>query len=309
VNLDHLVDHPRPDVTFGAETTDAVNQIGAGLHGRIEWNRRLDLSLGVQKTRYEKTVVQAGTSESMTSSPWLYQALAAWSVSPRFAVYASASNGLEESGIAPAQATNRGEVLPATITRQQEIGFRATQGPMTLTVSGFALAKPYPNLDSAGRFGFVGNIRHRGVELSLAGQPVEGLNLLAGALYLDAKVDRTLGGQEQSTRAVGQPRHRLLLSANYRLPGWKALSLDGSVTFQGDRIAKLDPAVRAPDYALVNAGIRYQMRSDLVARAELRNIFDTYGYTVSSTSAFGYVAGRTLRLAMTWTPGAGSAKK
>lgn len=302
VNLHQPTVRPEPALEFGRERNDAVDQIGVGLHGRIEWNRRLDISFGVQKTRYEQSVLQADDSNSMTSSPWLYQLLAAWSPSPGLAIYASASNGLEESGIAPAQAINRGEVLPATITNQQEVGFRATRGPMTLTVSGFALSKPYPNLDAGNRYGFVGTTRHRGVEVSLAGQPVPGLDLIAGALYLDAQVEQRIGDEELTSRSVGQPRYRLLLSANYRLPRWKQLSFDASVTFQGDRVAKLNPLVPAPDYALVNGGIRYQIRPNLLARAELRNIFDSYGFTVASTSAFGYVAGRSLRVALTWTP-------
>lgn len=301
VNLDRLVVQPEQEFNFGAEVADAVNQIGFGLHSRIQWNQRLDISLGVQKSEYAKAVIQDEVTESMASSPWLYQVLAAWSVSPNLVVYVSASNGLEESGTAPAQAANRGEVLPATITDQQEIGFRLTRGPMTLTASGFALAKPYPNLNPLGQFDFIGIIRHRGVELSLAGQPINGLDLLAGALYLNAEVDQTVDKLRRSFPAVGQPRYRLLLSANYQLPETEKISLDGSVTFQGGRVAKLNPVVQAPDYALLNAGIRYQIRPNIVARAELRNIFDTYGYTVSSTSAFGYVPGRSVRLALTWT--------
>ncbi len=55
----------------------------------------------------------------------------------------------------------------------------------------FEVKKPYFNIDATNLYTEVGDLRHRGVELSLAGQVMEGLTVVAGTVLLQARVSAT----------------------------------------------------------------------------------------------------------------------
>ncbi|UVO54592.1 TonB-dependent receptor domain-containing protein [Sphingomonas sp. SUN039] len=156
-----------------------------------------------------------------SDSPWLFSATGALNLTPGLAVYAGYTRGLEESPVAPQNAVNIGEAPPAIRTEQKDAGVRWRISPgVTAIVGVLDIAKPYFNLDAANRFRQLGMVRHRGVELSVAGQIAPGLNIVAGNIFLDATVsgdlvDRGLIGK----RPIGTMKRRTLISlgARYRL--------------------------------------------------------------------------------------------
>jgi iron complex outermembrane receptor protein len=46
----------------------------------------------------------------------------------------------------------------------------------------FDIRKPYFNTDETNVFTILGDVRHRGAELSLAGNPIDSVSLIAGAV-------------------------------------------------------------------------------------------------------------------------------
>ena len=110
---------PEPQFEFGPQTHDEVKQWTNALAYRGRWSELLELTLGLQKTRYEKevtlpddTVPQLGKDD-----PWLYNAGLALYASERLAWYASYSTGLEEGGVAPENASNKNAAPPAIRTQ------------------------------------------------------------------------------------------------------------------------------------------------------------------------------------------------
>ena len=92
---------------------------------------------------------------------------------PSVAAYASYTRGLEESGQAPPSAVNRGEAMPVSLTKQIDAGVRYTITPRLSVVAGvFQVEQPYFSYDAANFFGPAGTVRHRGIELSIAGRLV-----------------------------------------------------------------------------------------------------------------------------------------
>src|SRR5690606_29676395 len=123
------------------------------------------------------------------ATPWLYNGTLSLYITDKLAAYGSYTRGLEESGSAPDSATNRGAALPAVQTSQVDAGFRYTIIPGLRLVAGvFEVKKPHFDLDNTGFYGRVGNVSHRGVELSLAGKVTEGLTIVAGTVLLKARV-------------------------------------------------------------------------------------------------------------------------
>lgn len=153
------------------------------------WAGLGEVSAGVQKAFYSRDVAAASRPVvSSRSNPWLYNATAAGTINSRLSVYASYARGIEESGNAPETAVNRGEGSPASLTKQIDAGLRFALTPAVKLVAGvFEVKKPYFDIDTARVFRQVGDVTHRGVELSLTGQVAPGLTVVAGTVFLRAR--------------------------------------------------------------------------------------------------------------------------
>jgi iron complex outermembrane receptor protein len=249
-----------------------------------------ETSLGVQRTSYTKTVARPGAAP--TNAPdeaWLFNVAAALRATSRLSVYGSATRGLEESGVAPDAAVNRGEVLAPIRTRQADAGVRyAIRDDLRLIAGLFDVEKPYVALSPTGVFGPTGAVRHRGTEFSLAGPLAPGLTLVAGAVLMSPEVsgDAVRAGSVGRT-PIGQTGRVLRLNLDYR-PGNGPWSVDGGVAHSGERPARVDGAVLIPERTTIDLGARYRFRVG-DARATLRvtatNVTDVYGWNVGSGGA------------------------
>lgn len=280
-----------PDFAFGERSRDDIGQRTFGLGYELRWRDRGELNLGVQKTRYRKLASSPGSPETIsTDAPLLWSAAGAIHLSRKLAAYAGMVRGLEESGSAPAEAVNRSEAPPALRTRQWDAGLRYRFGDLTLIGGVFDVRKPYFNVDSAGLFRRLGEVRHRGVEISVAGQLARGLSLVAGTVVLDARVSGpAVESGIAGKRPVGVAPVRAQANIDYALPSLRGVSVDASITAFGRRIASLDNRLKVPATATVNIGGRYRFqlgRVPATLRIVTYNLFDTFGWVVAGSGSF-----------------------
>jgi iron complex outermembrane recepter protein len=172
--------------------------------------------------------------------------------------YAGLTRGLEDSGLAPASATNRGQLLPVDRTSQEEVGVRYTRNATTLVAGLFDVRKPYYNIGSDGSYTWLGTESHRGVELSLNAQPLRGLTIVAGAVFMSPEVAVASGLTGVGTTPVSQPRRILQLAADYHFPTLPRCSLDITLLEQGEVPVRLDDGAYNPAQAFINLGGRYR---------------------------------------------------
>lgn len=296
---------PRPDFEFGTRSRDDVTQATAGVAYEGRWRGIGEFGLGLQRTDYGKDVARPGLPVAETgSNEWLYNATAAWTPTPHFAVYAGYTRGLEESGVAPAAAVNRDEALPAIRTRQMDAGIRYVFDDGLRLVAGvFDVRKPYVDMDSAGVFGEVGEVVHRGIELSIAGSLSSQLDIVAGAVLMRPRVDQAAGGLEDVGKLpVGQPERTIQLNVDWRPPTLESLSFDASVSYTSDSAATLDNRVELPERTLVDIGSRYRFRigdSPAMLRLSLSNVFDEYAFDLRGSGAYDLTPGRQLSAYLT----------
>ncbi|QNM82624.1 TonB-dependent receptor [Sphingomonas sabuli] len=292
------VDAPEPEFLFGADSDDHIRQLTGGIGYEGRWPGVGELSLGVQKANYEKVSNLPGLSPLVTKDdPWLINGTVAAYLTPKLVAYAGYTRGLEESGTAPANAVNRNSAPPALRTSQRDAGIRYTIAPGVNFVAGlFDVRKPYFTLDPDRVYRQLGTVRHRGIELSLAGQPAPGLTVIGGAVLLDAEVS----GEAVSLgvigpKPVGIAGRTLRFNADYRLPFFAPLSIDLGLNNRSSQAAgsQVHEALGGEQLTTgpkttVDIGARYRFKLaavPAVLRVQVTNLFDSYAWDAASNGS------------------------
>lgn len=290
---------PEPDsFEFRERTRDTVRQATVGLAYEGRWRDRGELSLGLQHTDYEKQVTQPGLAPVATrGKPMLANGSASLRLSPALALYASYAEGLEESGVAPDGAANRNEALPAIHTRQRDGGLRWQWRPGLKLVAGlFDVRKPYFTTNDANVFAIAGDVRHQGLELSLAGSPAPAWNVVAGAVLMRPRVDgEAVRAGRIGNKPVGQSERLLRTDLEYRPPGLPGWSFDAALLAMGERTASRDGMATLPGYATLDLGARWRFRlgeAKATLRLQIANVTDRYVWNLYSSNNYGLSDGR-----------------
>jgi iron complex outermembrane recepter protein len=281
---------PEPNPIFTAQTHDDVKQVSGALSYRLSWHGVGLLNLGIQKVSFKKTVDDpADGPQTSTASPVLFNASLALELNDQLVLFGGYTRGLEESGAAPSNANNRYTVLPAVRTTQRDIGLRwAIAKNTTLIAAVFDLRRPSAGIDAANVYGFVGNGRNRGLEISINSKPLKGLSVVLGALFLDAKLS---GATVIAPRPLGTIGRSIQADISYDIPGITGLSINSTIRHFGGWVASRDNSLNLPDRTVPNLGMRYRFKAfggEHVARATLDNIFDNYGWRIFGDGGFNY---------------------
>lgn len=183
------------------------------------------------------------------------------------------------SGVLPV--SNAGEVLPPFISTQYEFGGKLSLGQVNAGVALFQIDRDIAiyTLDTA-RPGFLvygpfGVQRHRGIELSIDAEPVDGLRIIAGGSIIDAKLRRTQGGVNEGNKPTGVPEYLLNANIEWDVPFIPALTLTGRVVNTGKQAANLTNTLFLPSWTRFDLGVRYVALvgdSPLTLRAGVDNV-------------------------------------
>ncbi len=291
----------RPDFHYGPQTTDHVTQTTIGLAYEGLWRNVGQLGLGIQKSRYnKKTVIPGQTAVISKDDPWLFNAALTGFVSDDLAVFGSFTRGLEESGVAPQNAANRNEALPAIKTSQKDLGIRYNlYDGAKLVVALFDIQKPYFNLDASNRFGPLGDTQNRGVEFSLSGNITPRLDIVAGAVFSQPEVTgKAVDLGVVGKRPVGIAGRKIDLHLEWRPPGFEDGSLDMGVRHSGSVVSTRNNLVSIPDRTMVDLGARYRFNlhnQPASLRLAATNIFNIRSYDLAGSGAYN-LYGRSGRL-------------
>ncbi len=275
---------------FGVRDRDVVKQITPGISYGGQWAGVGEFSVAVQKSFYDREFGKENAAPTPTSSrPWLYSGTVTATPSRDFALYAGYTRGLEEFGTAPDNAVNAGAPVPAALTKQVDAGVRWRIIPGMSFVAGvFDVRKPYFDRDQANIYTDVGSIRHRGIELSLSGQPVPGLTVVAGSVLLQPRISGL--SVERGLIAdtpPGTPPRIFRLSLQYGPSSWRGFSVDTLTEYTSSQFANRGNTFRVPAMATLDAGMRYSFKvydANANIRIQLRNVFNSYDWTVDGAS-------------------------
>jgi iron complex outermembrane recepter protein len=295
VRLGDLDPEPEPVFGFGRVNAGRVQQsaLMLGYFGKLDGLGHVNL--GVQKARYRGSQRdgRTGLTTTQRDAPWLYNAVVSAELAPRLSAYLGTERGLEDSGVAPENALNRAEQLPATRTRQFEGGLRWKLGKMQAVVSAFEITKAYFSYDLSRRFVRSGSVRHRGVEGSLSGQVGKRLSMVAGAVLIAPRVSGSaVTAGIVGKRATGTPGLRGRLDLNYRTDLMGGLTPTLAANYLGRRAVTSAPVAGGhqtmlPGSTTIDIGARQQFKIGKVpasVRAVLNNALDKKAWRVAAAN-------------------------
>ena len=265
-------------------------------------DERAQLTLGVRQQRIESrnfnatTGVRTVSYDESATTPLAGLVIKPWS---HVSLYANYIEGLSKGDVAPATASNAGQVFKPYKARQKEVGVKVELDNALLTLAAFEITKPSGQLTN-GVYGADSEQRNRGVELSLSGEPLRGVRLLGGVTVLDAELTRTNSAATLGNRPVGVPKFSANLGAEWDLPWVAGLTLTGGMVHTGREYVNQANTQSVPSWTTFDLGARYAMRvqgKDVTLRANVVNLTNrAYWSGVASYGTISQGVPRTLML-------------
>ncbi|MEO0398972.1 MAG: TonB-dependent receptor [Pseudomonadota bacterium] len=303
VFVEDFASFPEPAIPDAPQAKEDVQQITFGLAYQLQWASVGELNLGVQKTDYSRT--DATPSEPLLESnadPILYNATAAIDITDTLIAYGGVVRGFEEGPGAPTIAVNRNEAPPAIETDQADAGLRWRIGKMTAVAGVFQIEKPFFALDANQFFGQAGVVQNRGVELSLAGPLFPSLQVVAGAAFFDPSLSGDpVDAGALSDAPIAFVDRNISVNMDYRpewAPGWSA---DLGLFHQGEGNADNIGVLKTDPRTIVDFGMRKQFTyrgADLVVRARVENVFNTFGWDAFEGGQFFFQSPRSFSISL-----------
>jgi iron complex outermembrane receptor protein len=280
-------------------TDSQIVDKGVYLFDRIALGPRWQALVGVRHADYENTTPTSRYSATKTS-PNVSLLFRPWR---DVSVYASFLQGLEETGTAPANRANGGEILPPSVNKQKELGLKARLGGSTLLQAAlFDIDRPQTTIDAANRFVLGGRSQYRGLELSASGEIGRTWALVASALWLDAEIVEVgaANAGELGKTPENTPRQTLSLFAEYRVPQVSGWAVSAGAYHVGKRMVNNLNQAELGSSTTLSVGTRYATRwagRALTWQANLDNATDRDYWSSAGNGLLGASLPRTLRLA------------
>lgn len=267
-------------------------------------DERVLLTLGVRLQQIHSD--NFGPTGAVTSS---YSRLAATPLAglvvrpwKNVSIYANRMEGLSKGDIAPQIAVNAGQIFAPYKTEQAEVGVKIDHGRLITTLSLFEIKRPSGQL-TGNVFAVDSEQRHRGLELTLFGEPLSGVRLLGGVTLFDAELTKTNSAATVGNKPVGVPSLQANLSGEWDVRWLPGFTLTGNLIHTGKRFIDQANTQSVPSWTTFDFGARYRARvvgKSTTIRASVLNAFDTNHWSgVASFSTLSLGLPRTVLVSAT----------
>ncbi len=228
---------------------------------------------------------------------------ALFNVTDSFSVYANYVEALTEGPTPPSNVRNYNQLFAPVVSKQKEIGVKYDLGEVMLTAALFEIRQPNglttvvpnpePGKPDLRDFSVDGLQVNRGIELSAYGEPVDGIRLLGGITFMDAKLEKTenlrTNERFEGKRVPGVPDVAVSLYGEYDTPWVEDLTLTGRLVYSGSTYYDPQNKQKVSDWTRVDLGARYSFEREngkpVEIRATVQNVFDE-NYWASSARGF-----------------------
>ncbi len=199
-------------------------------------------------------------------------------VTDQLSLYANYMEGLSQGKIAPSTSVNEDQIFPPFTSRQVEVGAKYDLGQVAFTASAFRIRQPAYETNPTSRvFGPNGKRDNRGIELSVFGEPVQGVRVLGGVMYIDSELTDTIGGAYDGNRAPATPEYNVNLGAEWDVPGVNGLTLTARGIHSSSQYLDQNNSKQIDGWERYDVGARYAFKVDatqVTLRASVENVLD-----------------------------------
>lgn len=219
--------------------------------------------MGARQSRYDTETIAtnagASTTTRFNAKKVIPSVAVMYKVQPNISVYASYIEGFEDSGQAPANRTNAGELLNPAKSRQKEIGIK------TQVLNRFLLQLAYFDIERAAAFTnpvtntfkVNGDANYQGLEFAASGELTERLSIAASFLLMDAKL-KTPDAASNGNTPENTPEQTASLFGEYQLPQVPGLFLSAGVFYSGKQQVNAFNQASIDGYTIGSVGARYK---------------------------------------------------
>ena len=196
-------------------------------------------------------------------------------------LYANRIEALQQGPTAPLDPTlvsNPGETLGPRKSTQYEIGGKLALGDMFLTLAGYRISRPGEGVLPSGRFGYLGEQRHQGLEFTANGTVAPGLRFIGGVSLADAELDG-------SGEVPGVPEFTANADVEWDLPFAPGLTLTARAVHTGEQWVDAANTLRLDAWTRFDLGARYVLAAGEVP-VTLRLTVDNIANEAYWASAF-----------------------
>ncbi|WP_311971271.1 TonB-dependent siderophore receptor [Pseudomonas baltica] len=234
----------------------------------------------VENYAYESTTGEGGSRSDMydkgITTP-VYGIV--YKLTDNVSLYANHIEGLAPGPIASGTVSNIGESFAPGRTKQSEAGIKLDMQTYGASLAVFRLEKPTDGYVDTARALYVrdGDQVNRGVELSMFGEPLKGLRLMAGGTRMQSELQNTAGGAADGNHAVGVPTFQLNASVDWDVPGLTGVALNGRMLRTGGQYADQANTLSLPTWNRFDVGARYTLKvehKDVTLRVNVENLTD-----------------------------------
>ncbi|MFJ4454810.1 TonB-dependent siderophore receptor [Pseudomonas sp. NPDC089392] len=199
-------------------------------------------------------------------------------VTDQLSLYANYMEGLSQGKIAPSTSINEDQIFPPFTSRQVEVGAKYDLGQVAFTASAFRIRQPAYETNATSRvFGPNGKRDNRGIELSVFGEPLQGVRVLGGVMYIDSELTDTVGGAYDGNRAPATPEYNVNLGAEWDVPGVNGLTLTARGIHSSSQYLDQNNSKQIDGWERYDLGARYAFKVDateVTLRASVENVLD-----------------------------------
>lgn len=201
-----------------------------------------------------------------------------YKLTDELSVYANYLEGLSQGKIAPSTSINEDEIFPPFISRQVEVGAKYDLGSLAITAAAFRIKQPAYETNALTRtFGPNGKRENNGVELSVFGEPLPGVRLLGGVMYIDSELTGTSAGAFDGNRAPATPELNVNLGAEWDVPALPGLTLTGRGIYSSSQYLDQANSKEIDSWERFDVGARYAFKVQgkaVTLRANVENVLD-----------------------------------
>lgn len=207
----------------------------------------------------------------------------------RISLYANYAEALIPGKIAPTvvngvRVSNEDAMLDPFRAEQVEAGAKYDAGRFGGSISLFHMTLPTESFTidagsdpQTGTYGAGGEQRHQGIEVSVYGEPVDGLRVLGGVTLMEAEITRALNPGLQGKAPIGVPEVQANLNLEWDVPSVSGLTLEGRGIYTGEQQVSGLNTVQLDSWTRFDAGVRYAFEAGgkpLTVRARVENLAD-----------------------------------